>query len=99
MFGPSDATHWAACGAFLVSAIWIGVTGMLWLFRTERDGWPFWIKTIGIGVFVFLFTPTMIYFAWPAGAQVPPGGVSGNCNNFGNNNFNCNTLNLGPVRR
>ncbi len=23
---------------------------------------------------------------------------SGNCNNFGNNNFNCNTLNFGPSR-
>jgi hypothetical protein len=54
----------------------------------------FWFKAIGIGVFVFLFTPAMIYFAWPAGAKIPPRGVSGNCNVFDNNNFTCNTLNL-----
>jgi hypothetical protein len=31
-------------------------------------------------------------------AQSQPN-VRGNCNNFGNNNFNCNTLNLGPIPR
>ena len=33
----------------------------------------------------------------PSEAQQPPN-VTGNCNNFGNNNFNCNTLNLAPPR-
>jgi len=55
-------------------------------------------KRVAIVVFVFVFTPMMIYFAWPAVAQAPPAGVSGNCNNFGNNNFNCNTLNIAPSR-
>jgi hypothetical protein len=30
-------------------------------------------------------------------AQIP--NVSGNCNNFGNNNINCNTFNYGPASR
>jgi hypothetical protein len=33
----------------------------------------------------------------PVDAQTPPA-VNGNCNTFGNNNFNCNTLNVVPER-
>jgi len=40
----------------------------------------------------------MIYLAWPAIAQTAPPSISGNCNNYGNNNFNCNTLNVAPPR-
>jgi hypothetical protein len=96
MFGPSAATHWAACAAFLSSGIWIGVMGMMWFRQAQTRDWM-WMAAIV--AYVFVFTPMMIYFAWPAVAQAPPpGGVSGNCNNFGNNNFNCNTLNLSPPR-
>jgi hypothetical protein len=38
----------------------------------------------------------------PTSAQTPPQAppnVNGNCNNFGNNNFNCNTLNINPGMR
>jgi hypothetical protein len=99
MFGPSTATHWAACAAFLIAASWMGVTGAMWFLKQRNRDWVTWTKAAGILAFTLIICPIMIYFAWPVSAQVPPGGVNGNCNNFGNNNTNCNTFNLGPVPR
>jgi hypothetical protein len=98
MFGPTDASHWVACAIFIVAAAWIGVMGVVWITRTQERDWTVWVRVAGLLVIVFIITPALIYFAIPAGAQIPPGGVSGNCNNFGNNNFNCNTLYVDPPR-
>jgi hypothetical protein len=99
MFGPSDATHWAACATFAVAGLWLGVMGVIWFSTHNARDWTVWARAAGLAVVVLIATPMLIYFAWPVSAQnIPPGGVSGNCNNFGNNNFNCNTLNIAPPR-
>ncbi len=59
----------------------------MWLKNINERDWTVWVRAIGAGAIIIVVTPLLIYFAWPAGAQVPPGGVNGNCNNFGNNNF------------
>ena len=74
------------------------MTGWFWLRRTQNWDWTIYLRALGLGITIFILTPTMIWFAWPVSAQTPPAGVSGNCNNFGNNNFNCNTLNVEPNR-
>jgi hypothetical protein len=51
---------------------------------------------LALGV-LLLGTAAGIAFFPDGNAQQPPT-VSGNCNNFGNNNFNCNTLNVAPPR-
>ncbi len=98
MFGPSDTTHWAACAIFFAAALWLVVMGMIWFGNQSTRDWTVWLRAAGLVVIILIATPIMIYFAWPVGAQsIPPGGVNGNCNNFGNNNFNCNTL-IAPHR-
>jgi hypothetical protein len=99
MFGPSIASHWAACAAFLLAAVWMGMTGIMWFLKQRNRDFVTLAKMAGILAFSIIICPVMIYFAWPVSAQIPPGGVNGNCNNFGNNNTNCNTFNLGPVPR
>jgi hypothetical protein len=56
--------------------------------------------TIGsiIGTFLFCGAAFLCANISPLGAQASGTlpNVNGNCNNFGNNNFNCNTFNFGP---
>jgi hypothetical protein len=68
----------------------------MWFRSKQHLDWISWAKAAAITAFVLVACPTMIYFAWPADAQAPPGGVNGNCNNFGNYNTNCNTFNFSP---
>ena len=95
MFGPTEVTHWVGCIAFLLAAILMGVTGVMWFWKQPDRDLATWMKAAGIAAFTLILCPAMIYFAWPVNAQVPQGGVRGNCNNFGNNNFNCNVINPG----
>ena len=93
-----QSAHFAACAAFLLAGGWLAVTGLRWMREVHDWNWTVRLYAAGIALGVLL-APLMIWFAWPsAQAQTPPA-VSGNCNNFGNNNFNCNTLNLGPPRQ
>jgi hypothetical protein len=96
MFGPSTGAHWAACAAFLMAAGWMRVMGVMWFLKQRNRDWVTWTMAAGIMAFTLIACPIMIYFAWPVSAQVPPGGVNGNCNVFGNNNLNCNTFNFAP---
>jgi hypothetical protein len=100
MFGPSNATHWAACAIFAAAALWLAVIGIIWFRQpqTPRD-WTLWLRVVGLVGAVLVVSPILIYFAWPVEAQnAQPGGVSGNCNVFGSNNFTCNTLSFAPPR-
>jgi hypothetical protein len=59
-----------------------------------------WTWAAGTIIFVIVLMPLMIWFAWPiASAAQATSSVNGNCNNVGNNNINCNTLNIGPAQR
>jgi hypothetical protein len=88
--GPQEASSnlskWVA---------WLGFRPPKWLLDQGADRWG-----IRVAV-VFFILAAGLFCAWVYApqAQTTPGGVSGNCNNFGNNNFNCNTLNLGPKPR
>jgi hypothetical protein len=74
---------------------------------TQNDGWHSAVQYVGglaIGALVFVGIPEGArWLNGGAFAQatppVQPPTVNGNCNNFGNNNFNCNTLNMGPAPR
>ena len=93
------SAHIGACLAFLLSGIALIGTGAAWWWRHPERDWTVHMRAIGLTAAVLITTPIMMWFAWPiASAQTigAPPSVSGNCNNFGNNNTNCNTFNLGP---
>lgn len=91
----SSVAHLGACLSFIVAAIWLAVVGAMWLHKKDHWDWTVRLRAAGIAVYVILLTPFLVWVAWPTSAQTPPS-VKGNCNNFGNNNFNCNTFNLAP---
>jgi hypothetical protein len=99
MFAPYQSAHFAACFAFLFAASWAGITGIVWGRTVSRWNLPATLQAMGIGAFVVILSPLMIWFSLPAGAQTPlPPSINGNCNAVGNNNSNCTTINLGPPR-
>jgi hypothetical protein len=100
MFAPYPSAHVVSCVAFAIAALWAAVGGIMWARSVKEWAAQQAAQAAGIAAFVLLVTPLMIWLAWPAAnAQPAPPSVNGNCNNFGNNNFNCNTLNFGPPRQ
>jgi hypothetical protein len=56
-----------------------------------------WSKRVGV---LSVIAAAIVFSAWVYGkaqTNAPPS-VNGNCNNFGNSNFNCNVLNIAPGR-
>jgi hypothetical protein len=72
MFAPYHSAQIVSFMAFLIAAIWAAGSGIMWARNVRKWGLPEIAKTAGIVAFVMLITPTMMYFAWPAGAQTPP---------------------------
>lgn len=102
MFAPYHSAQLVGCFAFLIAAIWAGMMGLMWARKVTRWTRERIAQAVGLGLYVLVITPVMIWFAWPegAGAQTPPA-INGNCNQFGPNNGpinnNCNnTFNYGP---
>jgi hypothetical protein len=72
-----------------------------WAFYSRRSRFERFSAASMIGLVIFAAV-ALVFRVVNAEAQTPPPtppNVNGNCNNLGNNNFNCNTLNIGPVQR
>lgn len=100
MGASSTIAHWVACMAFLISAVWLGVMGAMWWSRRKERDWTVWLRGGAIAAYVAILIPFLVWLAWPTAiAQTQAPSINGNCNNIGNNNFNCDTLNLGAPHR
>jgi hypothetical protein len=72
---PGTSTHVAACIAFLLPGMGILITAAIWWRRHPTRDWTVHMRAGGLALLVFIATPTMLWFAWPADAQigsVPP---------------------------
>lgn len=98
LMSGTPSAHEGAIIAFVLAALWLGGITTMWFRNIAERDWTVWLRAIGVLAIVSVVTPLLIYLALPTSAQVAPSGVGGNCNNFGNNNFNCNTFNLGPSK-
>jgi hypothetical protein len=78
-------------GGVAVSIIF-GVLLVVFPKINKKVGWA------GIAFGILLLGAAIVMAFLPDGKAQSPPSVSGNCNNFGNNNFNCNTLNIVPPR-
>jgi hypothetical protein len=67
-----------------------------WLIMANPSrNWRFAISAAVAAVSLWVGTFGVYGLIRDAHAQTPPA-VNGKCNNFGSNNFNCTTLNVGP---
>lgn len=99
MFAPQYSAHVVACLAFASAMVLATIGGVTWMRQVSHWTYIMWVRAAGTMIFVIALMPLMIWFAWPtASAQTTPS-IIGNCNNVGNNNINCNTLNMGPPQR
>jgi hypothetical protein len=101
-YSPPDFLLARSC--FILAGIFLIVMTTVWLCTNWR---PTRRRAI-VATALYLLTTSSLGFGMiyvnnrEAKAQTPttPPPVNGNCNNFGNNNTNCNTFNnFGPVRR
>jgi len=96
---PDNSAHIGACIAFVIAGIALVITGATWWWRHPKKEWTVHMRALGLIIIALTATPIMMWFAWPIANAQPSPSVSGNCNNFGNNNFNCNQVNIGAVPR
>lgn len=97
---PNFYAEVGACVAFAMTAIWTLTMGVIWMRRISTWTLREYAGMAGIITFGVIAMPAMIFFSWPqahAQASATPN-QSGNCNNYGNNNINCNTFNVAPPK-
>ena len=89
----------AAATCFLLGGLTLLGTTAMWAWSK----WPLSGRQIVIAIVLAMLAigGPIIGIVWAsksAQAQSPPN-INGNCNNFGNNNINCNTFNVAPPAR
>lgn len=96
MIGLSSEVSW---WWIIVSPLPLVVWNVAWLIMANSPrSWRFAISAGVVVLSLFVVAFGVHGLIWGASAQTPPT-INGNCNNFGSNNFNCNTVNVGPARQ